>query len=1271
MLNERRIIALIVTGYVLILALILGFGQILVSSMSSLRTNTDNLYRHPFTVSNAAWEMKGALFEIRNKLLQVVLIRNRSDDVAQLMREMDDSEQTARTDLGIVRAKFLGDMGRIKNLERLLDQWKTIRTDILRLEMDGKQAQAEAAVKTVGTPQFNKIIPEVNYVADYAHDKAKYFNDKSSRDAADTINRAEGLLITLIIIICATGLALAYLVRYELRYGRHATRELAESERRLRDILDNAPISTGIATLPEGRITQVNQAYCSLLGYSAEEMKRLTVRDITHPDDREATAAYMQQLLDGERNVVRVEKRFMHKDGRSILTETTVTLHIDDKGNRYAIAQLQNIEERKQFEEQLRQSENKFHTLFESANDCLMLLTADGRIADINRVGHERLGYTKEEMLGRRISEFDPPEFSPRVPERVAAIMRDGQAAFESAHVRKDGSRMPVEINATLVELNGEKVLFSIIRDITEHKAAEQALRASEAQYRAVIETSADGFWIVDMEGRLLEVNDAYAQLTGYSREELLSMRIPDIEVIERPEETAAHIEKIMREGHDRFETVHRAKDGRLLPVEIVVNFWHEVSDRLFVFVVDIAERKAAEQTLRASEAQYRSVIETSANGFWIVDMEARLLEVNDAYVQLSGYSREELLSMRIPDLEVTERPEETAAHIEKILREGHDRFETIHRAKDGRLLPVEIVSNFWPEVSGRLFVFITDITERKKSIEHINLLARVFEDSVEAMLITDAENNITDVNAAFTQLTGYTPEEVIGKNPNILSSGAQTPEFYREMWRRLLNEGYWQGEIWDRRKDGSTYPKLLSISVVRNARGDIVNHIASFTDISERKRAENEIRQLAYFDTLTGLHNRLSLITQLEQELARARRNQKQLALMFIDLDRFKVINDTLGHRIGDGLLVEVAGAIRNTIRESDLVARLGGDEFVVLLTDIPHIDEAGVVAGKLTNRISRPYIIDGNTIYTSPSIGISAYPEDGTDVSMLMQHADLAMYHAKSSGGNQFQFFDAAMNDKAVERLHVENRLRRAVEYGELELYYQPQITLDGRILGVEALTRWNHPEQGLLLPDKFIPVAEETGLILPIGRWVLETACRQLRRWRDKGLPLQKVAINLSAQEFLQDAFVESVTHIIADAGVRPHHIELEITESIAINNPDHVISTMNAMKAAGIRIAMDDFGIGYSSLSYLKLLPIDLLKIDRSFIRDLESDRDNQAIIKSTIELAHALGIEVAAEGVETEWQATALASHGCDLRQGYYYSKPLPVDELERFLAGMH
>lgn len=692
------------------------------------------------------------------------------------------------------------------------------------------------------------------------------------------------------------------------------------------------------------------------------------------------------------------------------------------------------------------------------------------------------------------------------------------------------------------------------------------------------------------------------------------------------------------------------------------------ISGLLSIALYKLLPGKKNKKDLLEHEAIYRAIIETSADGFWISDLDGHFLEVNDVYVRMSGYSREELLTMRIPDVEVMESPEETEAHLNNLIKNGHDRFESYHRRKDGSIWPVEIVTNFWPINGGLCFVFITDITERKRIAEQVDLMAKVFQNSMEAMLITDTSNRIINVNSSFVRMTGYTLDEVMGKDPKVLSAKRQSAEFYQNMWTRLLNEGFWEGEVEDRRKDGHIYPKWLSITTVRNYKNDVVNFIASFTDITERKRAENEIRNLAFYDTLTGLHNRFSFVSYLEQELIHSERNDEQIALMFIDLDRFKSINDTLGHLVGDKLLVEVAGYIRDSLRESDLVARIGGDEFVVLLNDVKDTARVVVVAQKLIKKISSSYYIDGHELYTAPSIGISIFPDDGSDVKTLMQNADTAMYHAKKEGGGSFKFFDTGMNEDAMERLDLESGLHRALESGEFTLYYQLQFTRDEEPVAAEALIRWNHPVKGQILPDKFIPVAEETGMVMSVGQWVLETACRQLRKWTDRNIPVQRVAVNLSAQEFLQEKFPEKVMNIVKNNGIRPWQLELEITESTAMRNPERIISVMQTLKDMEIRLSIDDFGTGYSSLAYLSRLPIDQVKIDRYFIRDLESDPTAMAITTTTIELARKLNVEVVAEGVENKQQSEILKSYGCDLQQGYYYCKPLSAEEIIELLS---
>lgn len=486
-------------------------------------------------------------------------------------------------------------------------------------------------------------------------------------------------------------------------------------------------------------------------------------------------------------------------------------------------------------------------------------------------------------------------------------------------------------------------------------------------------------------------------------------------------------------------------------------------------------------------------------------------------------------------------------------------------------------------------------------------------------------------------------------------------------MWAMLNERGYWQGEIWDKHKDGHIYPKWLSISVVRDAAGEVLHHIASFTDITEHKAAEERIHYLAHHDPLTRLPNRFNLQGRLEQALADARRDHARLAVMFIDMDRFKNINDTLGHQVGDSLLVEVARRLEDSLRGSDLVARLGGDEFVVVLPDV----EGGAVTGiaeKIMKVLGTAYLIDGRELHSTPSIGISLFPADGDTVEELMKNADTAMYHAKASGRNNFQFFAASMNADASERLKIEAGLRQALEHGEFVLHYQPQIEIaSGRMIGVEALVRWAHPREGLIPPMTFIPVAEDTGLIGAIGDWVLNEALRQLRAWRDQGLGGLRMAVNLSAHQLRGDQIVVTTAAALARHGLSAGDLELEITESVAMQHPRRTAGLLSELRDQGVELAIDDFGTGYSSLAYLKQLPLDRLKLDRSFVMDIEHDANDAAISAATISLAHSLGLAVVAEGVETAAQLDFLHGLGCDIAQGYFFSKPLPADACYDFL----
>ena len=558
----------------------------------------------------------------------------------------------------------------------------------------------------------------------------------------------------------------------------------------------------------------------------------------------------------------------------------------------------------------------------------------------------------------------------------------------------------------------------------------------------------------------------------------------------------------------------------------------------------------------------------------------------------------------------------------------------------------------------------LEDVTEIKEVEERLMLSDKVFSYTNQAILITDANQVIVQCNQAFTRLTGYGLDEVVGKSPGILESGRHDARFFEEMQAELDKTGHWEGEIWDRRKDGSIYPKWLSINSVIDPVSKLLTHyIGIFTDITERKKSEEEVRHIAFHDALTDLPNRMLFHDRLEHAISDAEREKTMVALMFLDLDRFKIVNDTLGHHIGDLLLQEVAERLKQNIRASDTVARLGGDEFVIILPDIHRARDVSKVARKVLESLNRAIVIDDNELYTTPSIGISLYPSDGKNVEGLMQSADTAMYTVKEAGKNNFQYFTQSMTQAAQQRAKLEKDLRIAIEQKEFELHYQPKIKTNPlRVVGCEALLRWKHPEQGYIPPDIFIPVAEDAGLIVQIGDWILEAAAQQIVSWRSKGMPDINVAINLSPVQFKDAMLANKIQDYINTSILDKEMVEFEITENILMDNVQASSEGLLTLKKLGVSLAIDDFGTGYSSLSYLKSFDIDTLKIDRSFVNDIHTESDSAEIVSAVISLAHNLGLIVVAEGVETEEQLLFLSDLKCDIFQGYYFSRPLPANE---------
>jgi diguanylate cyclase (GGDEF)-like protein/PAS domain S-box-containing protein len=669
-----------------------------------------------------------------------------------------------------------------------------------------------------------------------------------------------------------------------------------------------------------------------------------------------------------------------------------------------------------------------------------------------------------------------------------------------------------------------------------------------------------------------------------------------------------------------------------------------------------------------AAEAQ---IIDQIHESVITMDVAGYITGWNKSAEQLFGYSAAEALGRHIlflyadPDAE----DDDDSFH-NAFLENGSREIEVRRRRKSGEIfwasLQLSLMRNAAGDPSG-LIGYLTDITPRVEAEKKLRLQSRIFEHSAESIIITDPARRILQVNPAFNRITGYAEDEAVGRMPEFLRSDRHPQAFYDEMWAQVEREGSWHGEVWTRRKSGEDFPSWASISLVRNREGQVCNYFSIFTDITERKEAEERIRYLAYYDSLTGLPNRTLLYKLIDQALTEARRNRLHGAILFIDLNRFKPINDSLGHGVGDHLLQQIAERLRTAVRNEDVVARLGGDEFVVALFDIARREHAAIVAKKILAALDPPIQVGQHELSVGAAIGISVYPRDGDDTESLLRMADIAMYRAKKDGADNYIYFDHEMNQRAVERLRIESGLRRAIEQGELTLHYQPKVDIaTGRIVGAEALVRWHQPERGMVSPNEFIPVAEESGLVTHLSAWVLDNVLSQARAWHDAQLPAVKIAVNLSARDFAP-GLAERVKELLARHAMPAHWLELEITEGTLTHSSEQVIAMMDALVAQGVTLALDDFGTGYSSLAYLKRFPIKTLKIDKSFVTGIPYDDSDCAIAGAIVDMAQRLGHRVIAEGVETVEQLDFLKGLGCQEIQGHHFSPAVPANEFAAML----
>jgi diguanylate cyclase (GGDEF)-like protein/PAS domain S-box-containing protein len=818
-----------------------------------------------------------------------------------------------------------------------------------------------------------------------------------------------------------------------------------------------------------------------------------------------------------------------------------------------------------------------------------------------------------------------------------------------------------------------------ILMFVSQHVAAaimakrrEDAIRESERRFREVIENASDLISIFDARGRVIYNSPSITRLLGYTAAQTVGQDIfPRI----HPEDVGL-VRYQMRQvaagtaGAEPIEIRLRHLDGSWRTLEAIGRPLREGGDsevRIQTNCRDVTERKLAEKALQQSEAKFRSIFDFASVGIYQATPEGTLLTANAALARMLGYhSVGELLEANLAT-DVFFDPLERDLLMERHSPIGHGtELEAIWKRKDGSPLWVQINAHAIQDEQGQILYlegFVTDVHLRKNTEATLRTQAVAMEASMDGIAIVDADHRLTYVNRAFLKLFRYrSPGDLMFQPLSRVYDAGELERFAQEIFPAVATAGEWRGETVGVTRSGTAFPQEISLTAIENG-----GMIAIVRDITERTHAEEQIKHLAYHDALTSLPNRLLFKDRLTVALSHAFRDHFRLGVLFLDLDHFKVINDSLGHNVGDLLLQELAKRIRAALRDSDTVARLGGDEFTVLLPQIHSIDDATAVGCKLLETIKQPLHIEGHDFEVTTSIGVSTFPDDGADAETLIKNADTAMYMAKEDGRDKCQVFSAAASARAMARLALEQGLRKALAHGEFVLHYQPLLDLrSGKIAGMEALLRWRHPDFGLTLPGDFLPVAEQTGLMLPIGSWALHAACRQAQAWQRLGYRNLTLSVNLSVSQ-LQHDLVEKVRLALDDSGLSPDQLELEITESGAMRQPEKCMILLEELRRTGVRMSLDDFGTGHSSLSYLKRFPIDTIKIDQSFVRDLGTDRDTAAIVTAIIAIGHKLGLTVVAEGVEEEQQRAFLAENGCDAMQGFLFHPPVAADEFLRML----
>ena len=928
-------------------------------------------------------------------------------------------------------------------------------------------------------------------------------------------------------------------------------------------------------------------------------------------------------------------------------------------------------------------SEERYRAVVEQTADGIFLI--DGRtksILEANARFEELLGYGRGELHGMTLYDLVPHDRE-GARANVDRVLEQKKSYHigERSYRRKDGSLVDTEVSASLIEHDDKEILCCVVRDITERKRAEERLRESEERHRAVVEQSVEGIYLFNPEdGRVLEVNGAFEELTGYTSDELLGMTIYDF-IAHEPKDIDCQVERSLKERRrHKGERTYRREDGSLLEVEasaMVIPYCD--GEAVCCVIHDVTERKASEEKLRKSKAGLAEAQRIAHLGNWEWDVKTGEVLWSDETFRIYGYEPQEFVPTFEKLMEVVHPDDRDLVkqNLDGTLYEGEP-YDFEHRTvrPNGEERVLHRQAQLYPDEEGqpqRMVGTVHDITEQKRAEEALKesegRFRSAFEDAPIGVALVGLDRRHLRVNRALCEMLGYSEEELLEKpHPEIVH-----PDDRKESSERLQQalEGGPERYTFERRyvhADGHVVWNLSSVSLVRDLRGEPSHLVCLHQDITHRKELEERLEHRAFHDSLTDLPNRALFLNRLEHALAQTTREHGPVAVLLLDLNDFKMVNDSLGHDVGNTVLVEVAERMRASVRPGDTVGRIFGDEFAVLLVAPSGTDEARLVAERVQERLGEPFEVQGQEVLASASIGIALGESAQDRPEEVLRRADLAMYTAKKRGKAEYEEYRLAMESPVANRMDLEQDLRRAVEREEFEAYYQPMVELQtGEILGVEALARWRHPERGLVEAKEFIEVAEETGLIRPIGQRIVEEACRQAGEWRKRypqGVPM--LSVNLSANEFVRQP--DLIPKVLDETGLEPSALQVEITERTVMDDAEFALAKLKELKDLGVSLAIDDFGMGYSCLYHLKHMPLDFLKIDRAFIAGLGDDQGDEAIVSGTIGLAHALGVIAVAEGVETADQQEILRELGCDLAQGYYFAKPLPGEAMEKLLA---